>query len=179
MASGAASCAIRGLKQCSAALKQECQVLWHFDSALQSHLRRSSQILCARAFSETSSAQPATSSSEAPLPTVRGVGLKQRLKDTPTANLRDLIRRTADYDRLLSPNSDEHEIDQVSDVPQWNRLNLSVITTYTKEQIVLKDVFAVVEAGPTQYKGESPLLLQYSISGELHLPGARCSLCNA
>lgn len=105
-------------------------------------------------FSDSTAADLDVPSSSANVPVLRGVGLKQRLKATPTADLSALVRRTAAYDKLLSQASQKDEKPPVHfEPPQWTRLDFQVSGSYSRDDIVRKDSFAVVEAGSTQFKG--------------------------
>lgn len=113
--------------------------------------------------------------------TVRGVGLKQRLKATPSADLRLLINRTAAYEKVLSQSKAQPNPVSTEE-SQWTHLSFRVVTPYAKDDIVLKDAFAVIEAGPTQYKGVIWLNMSNLLSEPtwvLCTTGIQLQLCHA
>lgn len=141
---------------CSVALHGVCPAVLQWTarpSQFQSRLSVAAPLPRLMSASSTVDLGP-SSSTNVPVPAVRGVGLKQRLKATPSAELRTLIKRTTAYDKLLSQSqvAAAEEL-PTKDLSQWTRLSFRVVTPYARDDIVLQDAFAVVEAGPTQYKG--------------------------
>eukprot|EP00892_Ulva_mutabilis_P006696 jgi/Ulvmu1/4399/UM002_0124.1 len=144
----AAISAARHFKKCSPALPS-CQDWGVFQSSVTSNWRLCVGTSFTSGFCDLPAAD---STSELPAkPALRGAGLKQRLKDTPSAELRQLLRRTTEYDKRSSQ-AERYEAAKPNTLSQWNRLDLSIVAPYTTNDIALKDIFAVIEAGPTQYK---------------------------
>lgn len=81
-----------------------------------------------------------------------GYGLERRLKDTPSEELKTLISRTKAANRQ-SIVGKTTKLEDSDGLPQWERLDCRVIRPFQSREITQQDIFAVVEAGPTQYKG--------------------------
>lgn len=112
---------------------------------------------CARAQSHsyaTSSSLPQTTSQR---PAGKGFGFPQRFKDMPDAELKALLSRSkrpakqTDGPRRMKPPPPAQWTGQHA--TQWTRLEDRVVAPYRAAEINRTDIFAVIEAGSTQFKG--------------------------
>lgn len=154
MSHSAASLVARCTSVCSVALDSTCPGVLRRTCFVNFKAGLAVGDACTRQVSGGPAAEAGPScTSSVHVSTVRGVGLKQTLKATPSADLRILINRTTAYEKVLSQSKAQPSPMQTEEVSQWTQLSFRVVSPYAKDEIVLKDGFAVIEAGPTQYKG--------------------------
>lgn len=102
------------------------------------------------------------SSTNGPQSAGRGFGFRTRLKDMTSTELQDLLARTeqaggpvklTDGPKKMAHPKPEHDSGQYAE--QWTRLDVGIRRPYDKTMIRQTDIFAVIEAAHTQYKGET------------------------
>lgn len=81
------------------------------------------------------------------------------LKQLPTKELQQLVQNTKAVKALTpSVRRDIRGDHKVEGLQQWEKLDCRVYQPFIAEDIVKQDVFAVIEAGSTQFKGEHCML---------------------
>jgi ribosomal protein L21 len=101
-----------------------------------------------------------------------GIGLPSRLKDTASDQLKAMITRTKMAKKQSQPMV-TNVPEKRNDLVQWERLDCRVMRPFVAAEITQQDIFAVIEAGPTQFKGTSgALCVSHSFHGHyvLHQP---------
>ena len=130
-------------------------------------LQHSDQTACRRQSGQSASTSSPPTPSNVPEPVAssppvagRGFGFQTRFKEMTNKELATLLRQTekaggakklTDGPMKMARPAAQHDTGQFA--AQWTRLQEGITKPYAPNDINKVDIFAVIEAGPTQFKG--------------------------